>query len=152
MSKCTLCIGNCNKTTKRFKECALRVRKNYNHFCEEYIRLFCEKHEFDYEETRGTPRDHDIVFIGDLFFTLTDIRIDIDKDAPKRELMDWYEYALKAGGLGANYINYESWLKGCPRMSEEDFEKLSALQKNVRDVEQLLIDEIERLRQQTTWI
>lgn len=118
MSKCTLCIGNCNKTTERFKECALRVRKNYNHFCEEYIRLFCKKHEFDYEEVISDSVKTDMVCVGDLFFSLTDIRVDIDNNAPKHELMAWYEYCLETGYLGATSPSYDAWLKGCHRMSE----------------------------------
>lgn len=146
MSKCTICSESCNKSTKQFKSCALRVRTNYDHFCKGYIRLFCDKHEFDYEEAISDSRDYDTVCIGDLFFSLSDIRVDIDNDAPKHELMAWYEYFLESGYLGATSPSYESWLKGCPRMSEEDLEKLRVLHQNMCDAKQLLMDEIERTK------
>ena len=145
MSKCTICSESCNKTTKRFKGCALRVRTNYDHFCKEYIRLFCDKHGFDYGQAISDTHDYDLVCVGDLFFSLTDIRVDIDNDAPKHELMAWYDYYIETCCLGVNPINYDSWLKGCPRISEDGLEKLRELKKNAADAEQILIDEIERM-------
>ena len=42
------------------------------------------------------------------------IRIDIDRDAPVDEWIEWYDYTLRLGMLDAPYPNYDSWLRGCP--------------------------------------
>lgn len=62
MSKCNLCDKHCNKKTTSFDQCAARIRTQYQHFCNEYLRLFCHKHEFDFDEAtaawwlQGCPR------------------------------------------------------------------------------------------------
>lgn len=98
--------------------------------CNEYLRLFCEKHDFDYEEAKESWVANcvgDITCVGDIFVGMQTIIADIEMDAPEEEFIKWYDYNLVAHEFGFNTPNFESWLKGCPRVSEETFKKLQGL-------------------------
>ena len=98
--------------------------------CNEYLRLFCEKHDFDYEEAKESWVANcvgDVTCVGDIFVGMQTIIADIEMDAPEEEFVKWYDYNLVAHEFGFNTPNFESWLRGCPRVSEETFNKLQGL-------------------------
>lgn len=145
MSKCHICATNCNKNTAAFSNCTTRVRQNYEHFCNEYLRLFCRKHEFDFEESKDGWVANDIgsvVSVGDLFFNMATIRTDIDHDAPEPELMKWYEYSLEVGALDLPGCNFLSWLRGCLRISETDLSRFRELSKKKEEAERIFLDSV----------
>lgn len=146
MSKCNLCDKHCNKKTTSFDQCAARIRTQYQHFCNEYLRLFCHKHEFDFDEATAAWVADDVggtVCIGDdLFFDMWTIRTDIDRDAAKEELLAWYDYTTEMAFLDMPMPNYYSWLQGCPRMTTEEIERLRALHGDVEQAREVLQDEV----------
>ena len=100
--------------------------------CNEYLRLFCEKHEFDYEDARNSLPNRrllDVFCIGDYFVDMRDIITDIEQDAPEDEYEKWYFYTLDAHNLGLTAPNYPSWLKGCPRCSQGEINRLYDLKR-----------------------
>ena len=113
--------------------------------CNEYLRLFCEKHDFDYEEAKESWVANcvgDITCVGDIFVGMQTIIADIEMDAPEEEFIKWYDYNLVAHEFGFNTPNFESWLKGCPRVSEETFRKLQGLK---NDLDNAIKSEKEKL-------
>lgn len=113
--------------------------------CNEYLRLFCEKHDFDYEDAKDSWVANcvgDITCVGDFFVDMQTIITDIEMDAPEEEFLKWYDYNLVADEFGFTTPNFESWLRGCPRVSEETFKKLQGLKKDLNDA---IKDEKERL-------
>ena len=112
------------------------AREYFEKGCNEYLRLFCEKHDFDFEDAKESwvgGQTVGVVCCGDYFIDIRDIITDIDKDAPNGEYENWYEYTLDAHNLGLTTPNYESWLKGCPRSSQEYIERLFKLKKDFED-------------------
>lgn len=112
------------------------AREYFEKGCNEYLRLFCEKHEFDYEDARNSLPNRrllDVVCIGDYFVDMRDIITDIEQDASEDEYEKWYFYTLDAHNLGLTAPNYQSWLKGCPRCSQEDINRLFKLKKDFED-------------------
>jgi hypothetical protein len=112
------------------------AREYFEKGCNEYLRLFCEKHEFDYELAKSEWVVGDvgtIVCCGDYFVCLSDMMTDIEQDAPKGEFGKWYEYAVDAHTLGITAPNYSSWLNGCPRCSQEEINRLFMLKKDFED-------------------
>ena len=104
--------------------------------CNEYLRLFCEKHDFDYEEAKESWVANcvgDVTCVGDIFVGMQTIIADIEMDAPEEEFVKWYDYNLVAHEFGFNTPNFESWLRGCPRVSEETFNKLQGLKNDLDD-------------------
>lgn len=104
--------------------------------CNEYLRLFCEKHDYDYEEAKESWVANcvgDVTCVGDIFVGMQTIITDIEMDAPEAEFIKWYDYNLVAHEFGFTTPNFESWLRGCPRVSEETFKKLQGLKNDLDD-------------------
>ena len=104
--------------------------------CNEYLRLFCEKHDYDYEEAKESWVANcvgDVTCVGDIFVGMQTIITDIEMDAPEEEFIKWYYYNLVAHEFGFTTPNFESWLRGCPRVSEETFKKLQGLKNDLDD-------------------
>ena len=96
--------------------------------CNEYLKAFCKKHGYDYEDaTRSWVGDFDgtMVFCGDECASIEDIIIDIEENAPEEEFQRWQYYCVECAIHGCkNYApNYESWLKGIPRITTEEMDK-----------------------------
>ena len=116
----------------------MKELESYYNACNALLKAFCEKHEFDYEDAKDSWAANDIGGVaccGDLFFGMDVIVTDLEKDAPKEELMSWYDYELRCHFVGVSGVNYKSWLKGCPIRSEEELSKLEAYKKRVDDAE-----------------
>ena len=122
-----------------------KAREYFVKGCNEYLRLFCEKHDFDYEEAKESWVANcvgDVTCVGDIFVGMQTIITDIEMDAPEEEFIKWYDYNLVAHEFGFNTPNFESWLKGCPRVSEETFKKLQGLK---NDLDNAVLEEQARL-------
>lgn len=104
--------------------------------CNEYLRLFCEKHDYDYEEAKESWVANcvgDVTCVGDIFVGMQTIITDIEMDAPEDEFIKWYDYNLVALEFGFTTPNFESWLRGCPRVADETFKKLQGLKNDLDD-------------------
>jgi hypothetical protein len=113
--------------------------------CNEYLRLFCEKHDFDYEDAKDSwvgGLVGEITMCGDYYVAMSTIIADIEMDAPEAEFYKWYYYNLEVGEYGFVTPNYESWLRGCPRVNNETLEKLRGITKTLEDA---IKEENERL-------
>ena len=113
-----------------------KAREYFVKGCNEYLRLFCEKHDFDYEEAKESWVANcvgDVTCVGDIFVGMQTIITDIEMDAPEDEFIKWYDYNLVANEFGFTTPNFESWLRGCPRVPQESFDKLEALKKDLDD-------------------
>ena len=122
-----------------------KAREYFVKGCNEYLRLFCEKHDFDYEEAKESWVANcvgDVTCVGGFFVGMQTIITDIEMDAHKEEFIKWYDYNLVAHEFGFNTPNFESWLRGCPRVPQESFNKLEALKK---DLENAIKEEQTRL-------
>ena len=62
--------------------------------------------------------------VGDMYASFNDIKTDIDMDATKDEYWSYYDYSLESHELGFNCPNYANWLRGYPRLSEEQRKSL----------------------------
>ena len=86
------------------------LSKRYESICNEYLDLFCKKHEVYHTGWIGNQVGG-IIEISDAFFNFDDIRLDIDLDALKGEkssIWDWYWSNIDSEQM----INYYSYLKG----------------------------------------
>ena len=111
------------------------LRLNYNAVCNAYLAAFCEKHGYDYEPDAWAGNDPGgIAEVGDLFVSMADILTDIDLDAPEDEYVKYYDHCMRVGSIADGKLetpNYDSWLRGCPRMDEEQIARLEELNRDV---------------------
>ena len=113
-----------------------KAREYFVKGCNEYLRLFCEKHDFDYEDAKDSWVGGvvgEVTLCGDYYVSMSTIIIDIEHDAPEAEFYKWYDYNLEAREYGFVTPNFESWLKGCPRVNNETLEKLRGITKTLED-------------------
>lgn len=112
------------------------AREYFEKGCNEYLRLFCEKHEFDFEEAKKSWVANEVgtvVCVGDCFVDMATIITDIEMNAPEKEFNDWYFYNIDAHELKFPTPNFKSWLLGCPRVSEETFAHLRELKASLQE-------------------
>ena len=125
------------------------LRLNYNAACNAYLAAFCEKHGYDYDPAAWVGNDPGgIAEVGDLFVSMADMLTDIDRDAPEEEYIKYYDYCMRVGAIANGELeipNYDSWLRGCPRMDEEQIARLEELQHDIYDAKLHLRVDIERL-------
>lgn len=111
------------------------LRLNYDAACYAYLAAFCEKHGYDYDPAAwvcNTPGG--IAEVGGMAVSMADILADIDLDAPEDEYAKYYDYCIRVGSIADGKLetpNYDSWLKGCPRMDEEQIARLEELNRDV---------------------
>jgi hypothetical protein len=112
------------------------ARAMYNLGCIEYLRLFCVKHDFDYEDAKDAWVGNEvggITYICDYFVGMETIIDDIELNAPELEFIEWYNYCLDANEFGLAVPNFKSWVKGCPRTSKETFDHFRKLKQDLND-------------------
>lgn len=125
------------------------VKERFEAVANEYLRLFCEKHGYDFEDARDCwvgDRVGEITEVGDRFVDLRDIRTDIDRDAPVGEFEAWNDYCLRLGYISPEIAcpNYEHWLMGAPRKSEEQIAELEELHRHVEQARKALENAIKQ--------
>ena len=105
------------------------LKRNYEKACNDYLQYFCKVYEFYYDPYYWVGGQvGTIVCVDDYYFSLDDIIFCVENEVIKKELLEWYDYCVEAGGLGFPMINLSSWVKGAPRKSEEELEKVRILQ------------------------
>lgn len=120
--------------------------KNYENAVNAIITAFKEKQDLDtYGGYWIGNQIGEVYDFGDMTFDFRDILIDLKEDAPKGEIFKWGEYMTRiwsinnmAGSILLKDNNYRSWLKGCPRLTEEELD-------TVEDKWKTLVDEIAAL-------
>jgi len=97
----------------------------YQNACNNILKLFCEKHDYEFDEYSWTAGDvGTIALCGDVYVDLQDMIVDLHKMADKDEFLRWYDYSYAAHLAGVTPPNYRSWLSGCPRLSKEELDKV----------------------------
>ena len=125
---------------------ANKLRKNYEDACNAYLWAFCNKHGLSFSENKKGWVSDDIggtcyLIDRDVFVTMNDMLTDIDCNAPEDEYWSYYDYSLQAHELGFICPNYANWLRGCPRLSEEQIKSLREAKNRVYEAE----EEFERI-------
>lgn len=126
---------------------AKEVKTRFEQACNDYLRLFCEKHEYDFDDAKESWVADDvgtITCMGDLYVGMREIRTDIDQDSPKEEFGRWYDYCARCYSIqsqameldngrctrlsckASDFIapNYDSWLKKCPIKSDIELTRI----------------------------
>lgn len=86
----------------------------YSQCCDEYIKLFCEKQEIDYENFEWLHTNETATFNDEYFFSIEEIIYDINTEQPKHNILEWQDYIVKHT-LDNNKlptINYRSYCIG----------------------------------------
>ena len=112
------------------------LNKRYSDVCEEYLMAFCNNYSRVYEQDSWVAGDAGtIACVGDYFFDFIDvIKYSVDNNLTDwGELIKWYDYTLFANEYNQTIPNFTAWHKGCPRLTNEERERLIKLKKDFED-------------------
>ena len=129
------------------KDITLQTR--WWNICDEYVRVFCEKHGYTYEPDMWVGDDPGgITEVCDMFVHLDDIRYDVDNDIKPDMFPDWYWKGLEIYELtGFKYMNYPSFCKGAPdEWTPERMEKIRETHRRIEDEKKKLQELIEECK------
>lgn len=114
----------------------------YDQLCDEFVKVFCEKHDMDYAETSWAADEiGGTLEYGDYYIPYEDIITDLMMDAECDCIWKYNEYILRCAFLGIKTPNYKSYLRGCPIVSDD---KLCELESMKKDLEMLIETENEK--------
>lgn len=101
--------------------------------CEKYLQAFCKNYQMRYEKDAWVAdKVGTIACVCDYYFDFSVIKYCVDNELTDfNELMSWYDYTINCTQLAISVPNFESWHKGCPRVSNDKLEKLLAMKSNL---------------------
>jgi hypothetical protein len=67
------------------------------------------------------------------FFNFDDVRYLVDNEIPLDVFEEWSDYCIEAFELGISQPNLQSWVKGCPRASKEEIQRLKNIKKQFEE-------------------
>lgn len=109
------------------------LKIKFNDIIAEYTKAFIDKHEFeDYDEDMWVAGCvGEIIMIGDMFVSFTDIKYDIDNDIDSDMFLKWYWKSLDCHEIGLDFPNYKNYCIGAPIPSDEKIEHIKSLRKEL---------------------
>ena len=126
----------------------MELKRQFKEIAEAYLKAFCEKHCYEYEENAWIGgRVGEVAVLGNDFYDLNDIRYDIDNNIPAGEIEKWTDYILRLEELDCpKKINFQSWCKGAPLPYSEDMlndieDARRRVEEAKKELERLLKDE-----------
>jgi len=92
----------------------ISLKDRYEAVCLEYIKLFCEKQEVDFDGWVGDEVGGMASFASTYDFHLSDIALDIDTNQPKGLILSWQNEHVNFNSFTEvrRYINYKSYTMG----------------------------------------
>lgn len=104
----------------------------YNQLCDEFVKVFCEKHDMDYAETSWVADERGgTLEYCDYYITYEDIITDLMLNAECDCIWKYDEYIQRCAFLGIKTPNYKNFLLGCPIVEDEVLCKLEAMKKDL---------------------
>lgn len=82
----------------------------YEKYCNEILKAFCEKQEMNNEGWVG-EQIGGIAMCSDFFFNFLDIVWDLNSEQPKGKIIEWYDTTLDAVMGEKAMINYVNFCK-----------------------------------------
>ena len=127
------------------------IQERWRDICQEYLKLFCDKHEYSFEDCFWVTDNYGtIACVSDMFISMEHIRYDIDNNIEETMFEKWYWKAIEIFELtGQDFMNYENFCKGAPDIwTEEKMEKLREAHMRVYEAEEALRREIEEFTEE----
>ena len=123
----------------------MSLKSDYINACNAYLKAFCEMYGFYYDPDFWVEVGT-IIEVGDYYVNMDTIRTAVDKGVSREEFVKWYDYCMDCGSLDIPSPNFDSWLRGCPRMSDEERRELMERSHKIEELKEELRKLIEEKR------
>lgn len=109
---------------------ASTLKKEFEKTANNYLKLLCDS--WDLDEYYGYWVGDEVGGIYDFadgYITINydDIRYCVENDVKLKDFIDWQEYIIFCHDYNQTMPNFQSYYKGCPRISDEFRERLYKL-------------------------
>ncbi len=93
---------------------SISLKTRYEAVCLEYIKLFCEKQEVEFDGWVGDEIGGVASFVFVYYFHLSDIILDIHTNQPKGLILSWQndDVDFNSSTKDTKHINYKSYTMG----------------------------------------
>lgn len=120
------------KINKAHKEL---LKKNFEDAANGYVEALLAMYEFDaFYGYWIANKVGEVYAYGDRhFFNFDDIRYLVDNNVSLDVFEEWEEYCLDSFELNLSTPNLQSWVKGCPRASKEEIQRLKNIKKQFEE-------------------
>jgi hypothetical protein len=71
---------------------------------------------------------------GSFTIGMDDIIYCVENDVTREQFVEWQEYICDAVALGFDTPNLRSWMKGCPRVQPETFDRINKLKADMNAI------------------
>lgn len=114
------------------------LKQEFDSIVKEYTRRFCVSMYGEEQSPDDFWIGDDIggvISIGDEYWNFDQIRKTVDNNYDPKEVFAWYDYGLRVTMIDRDILvpNLDAWMKGCPRYSEEQLQKIEEQIKNTRE-------------------
>jgi len=86
------------------------LQKKLEKTIQQYIEAFEDKHDCEFDFWVA-DKIGEIATFGDYFFDFRDIRADLEEDAPKYLIWEWYDEQIENDLNKGHSVSYETWLR-----------------------------------------
>lgn len=110
-----------------------KLKKQYEAACQAYLAELLKMWELDsyygywIGDEVGGVYDYD----GGFSINMEDIIYCVENDVTEQQYYEWQEYIVDASEFGFDIPNLKSWMHGCPRVSQETFDKLRTMKQEL---------------------
>lgn len=116
------------------EEVKSRLKAEYEQSCDGYLRELLRMWDLDSyygywigDEVGGVYDYAD----GSIDIGMADIIYCVENDVTREQFDEWSEYICDASEFGFETPNLRSWMHGCPRVSQETFDKLRTMKQEL---------------------
>jgi len=123
-----------------------KLKNDYENAANAYLKAFCIKHDFDFDPDCWVGSIvGEIADVSGYFVDMSTIRTDIHNDASVEQFLKWYDYCSDMRMLGCQTVpNFLSWIRGCPRKTDEEIERFKLKHNELEDLRKILEEEINK--------
>ena len=117
------------------------IKREYTRACLDYLYQLLEDWGFygeDYENGNfgwwvGDEVGGVFCFEDDTFINMNDIKYCVDNGVDYDDYQEYQEYNARCVDFGFNTMNLNAFIKGAPRISNEEFENLEEIKQSLQD-------------------
>lgn len=112
------------------------LRKSFDKAVADYVTAFLKQMGWDEYYGGWVAGDCTGIYTyGDEYFVnLSDIIFCVDNAVSEKELVKWHDYCTWASDFGQSIPSLSAWVRGCPRLSCKEMERLDKLRRDFNDV------------------
>lgn len=118
------------------------LRKEYEIAANKYIDALLSMYEMDsfYGYWIADVVGGVYVYGDTYFFNFDDVRYLVDNEIPLDVFEEWSDYCIEAFELGISQPNLQAWVKGCPRATKEEIERIRSIKRQLAEERDKLND------------